>query len=136
MFIAFPIFAFIIRLVYYICNKRNILIPHSLFNLLDINIARTPTLGNFFLGALSQAKIRVCKTCVSRDFSDLRQLTAICYKHIGYLYKLLQITINTQATYANCCKLLKLRLTQVLQTLIFGYNNAPKKNPNTITTKH
>ena len=43
MFTAFPIFAFTIGLVCYICNKCNILTSHSLFNLLDINMARTPT---------------------------------------------------------------------------------------------
>lgn len=49
------------------------------------------TSGKIFLGTLSQAKIRVCKTCVSRDFSDLRQLAAICYKYIGYPCKSPQI---------------------------------------------
>jgi hypothetical protein len=37
---AFPIFAFIIRLVCYIYNKYNILTSHLLFNLLDINMAK------------------------------------------------------------------------------------------------
>jgi hypothetical protein len=40
--------------------------------------SRLLALGNFFLGTLSQAKIGVCKTCVSRNFGDLRQFAAIC----------------------------------------------------------
>ena len=43
IFTAFPIFAFIIRLIYYICNKCNILTSYLLFNLLDINIAKMLT---------------------------------------------------------------------------------------------
>ena len=79
---------------------------------------------------LSQAKIGVCKTCISHNFGDfvaiLWRFAAICYKYIGCissLYKLPQIT-------ANCHKLLKSQLKPVKQTLIFGCDNMPKKNPN------
>jgi len=67
--------------------------------------------GKFFLASLLQTKIGVCKTCVSRNFGNLRRFAAICYKHIGYLCtrlpylcvcsELLQIAANCQiATYA------------------------------------
>ena len=32
----------------------------------------------FFLGTLSQAKIKVCETCVSRDFVAILAILAIC----------------------------------------------------------
>src|SRR6266571_2591399 len=42
------------------------------------------TSGKIFLGTLLRPIFRVCKTGVSRDFSDLRRLAAICYKRTGY----------------------------------------------------
>ena len=44
MFTAFPIFVFTIGLVCYIYNKCNIFISYLLFNLLDINMAKMPTI--------------------------------------------------------------------------------------------
>ncbi|OCL00774.1 uncharacterized protein K441DRAFT_710141, partial [Cenococcum geophilum 1.58] len=76
---------------------KYLVIPFGLINTLSsfqyyINNTLHPYIRIFFfLGTLSQAKIGVCKTCVSRDFSDLRQLAAICYKYIGYPCKLPQI---------------------------------------------
>jgi len=43
---------------------------------------------------LSQAKISVCKTGVSRDFGDLRRFAAIYSNLLGYLCKSLQIATN------------------------------------------
>jgi hypothetical protein len=69
---------------------------------------RASILGKKNLGTLLQAKIGVCKTCVSRNFGSLRRFAVICYEHIdragaciGSLCvcsKLLQIAAN----YQNC----------------------------------
>ena len=50
--------------------------------------------------------------------------------HSSNLRRFAQVACMFVVNRCKLLKLLKLRLKRVKQTLIFGYNNAPKKNPN------